>query len=422
MSKTDSMGEIVFSDNNICQEFSLSSLDVAKYVMADTNMNEQSRQIQKLEAIGRVAGSVAHDFNNILAAIASYTEIALSSIDEGAIIKSDLVQIQKAIEYGRTLTKQLLTFSHQEPVKSQIMELNAVISDFESLMRQLTGESIDLVLDLKAKSDRVKIDAGRIEQIVMNLVVNARDAMPNGGKLTIETKNICFDPDYATQCPEVSVGEYVVIIVTDTGIGMSKTTLSHVFEPFYSTKGENGTGLGLATVYGIVKQHNGHVRVYSEINAGTTFKIYLPLAEPKNAPQVVKDELPKPEFTTVLVVEDDPVVRPIIGKILQKHGYKVIEAQSGEEALEISRAKTSHFDLVVTDVTLPGISGVEFASQVKEYHPDVPFIFCSGYTELGANERHLLPAEAEFIEKPFTPSQLIEKISKLKTKGFEAKA
>lgn len=397
------------------EENKIYSEGTVKFLASRNKSIEQLRQLQKLEDMGRVAGSVAHDFNNILAIISGYADIALQNSDENATIREDLIGIKRAIEYGRTLTKQLLTFSHrQPPTRSQILELNGVISDFENFVRRLTGQDIELVFSLQAWNSLVEADAGQIEQILMNLVVNARDAMPKGGKLTIETKDVHLDQEYVTQYPEVEVGNYVMLAVTDTGIGMDRATLSYIFEPFYSTKGENGTGLGLATVYGIVKQHNGHIRVYSELNTGTTFKVYLPsMTQIQSQTMATPAPVVKAKSAQILVVEDDPVVRPIISKILQKHGYKVIEAQSGEEALEIAETEHCNLDLIITDVTLPGITGVEFAHRFKAFCPDKPFIFSSGYTELATNDRHLLPRDAEFIEKPFSPSQLMAKIQKL---------
>jgi two-component system, cell cycle sensor histidine kinase and response regulator CckA len=397
------------------KEISLSTEDINKYILTPYKGIEQLNQIQKLGAIGRVAGSIAHDFNNILTIIAGYTDVLLLSIAENTPSQEDLLSIKRVIEYGRTLTKQLLTFSNRQPIQSEVMELNGLINNFESHLYRLIGKNIQLVLSLQAKNTLVKVASGQVEQILMNLVVNARDAMPQGGKLTIETKNVLLDQEYVIQYPEVQVGEYIMLAVTDTGVGMNKETLSHIFEPYYTTKGENGTGLGLATVYGIVKQQNGHVRVYSELGTGTTFKVYLPLEKQAVIPQLEPAELAPAPAPNILVVEDDPIVRPIIAKILHRHGYNTQEAQSGEEALEFCRRANCSFDLVITDITLPGMNGVQFAEQLKLICPDMRFIFSSGYTELATNDRHLLPPDAEFIEKPFSPSQLIAKIKKLTT-------
>ncbi len=374
---------------------------------------DQLRQAQKMEAVGRLAGGVAHDFNNLLTAIMGYSDLLMSGLAEGDPRRGDLEQIKHAADRAASLTRQLLAFSRRQVLQPRVLDLNAVVGSIEKMLQRLIGEDIDLVTVLDPALGRVKADPGQLEQILMNLAVNARDAMPQGGKLTIETTNVELDGAYAGQHVAVRPGSYVMMAVSDTGCGMDAETRSHLFEPFFTTKEVGkGTGLGLATVYGIVKQSGGSIWAYSEPGRGATFKIYLPRFEESAGAQVVVAPPAKSVggSETILLVEDDEAVRSLAGDVLQRHGYTVLEARHGAEALVISERHAGPIALMLTDVVMPGKRGHEVAGQLAAGRPDMKVLYMSGYTDNGIVHQGVLDAGMAFLAKPFTPSALARKV------------
>jgi PAS domain S-box-containing protein len=366
---------------------------------------------QKMEAIGRLACGVAHDFNNLLTVILGYSELLLAdSPDEQA---RPLEQIRAAAQRASGLTRQLLAFSRKQVLQPQTVNLNEVVGAMDTMLRCLIGEDIDLVTRLAPKLHPVMIDRGQMEQIIMNLAVNARDAMPSGGKLTIETANVELDRDYADWHADVRPGPHVMVAITDTGVGMDSATMSKIFEPFFTTKpAGKGTGLGLSTVYGIVKQSGGNVWVYSEPGRGTSFKIYLPKAKeastaPAAPPPVV---VPTSGHETILVVEDDEPVRELICKALRDGGYPVIDTGDADEAIRICREHAGEIHVLLTDLILPKKSGRELVWSVQEIRPSLRVMFMSGYSEQAIVHQGMMEAAAAFIEKPIAPSQLLKRI------------
>lgn len=376
-------------------------------------LEEQFRQAQKLETIGRLAGGIAHDFNNMLSAIIGYSEMILRSLREGDPLRRDIEQIRKAAERSAELTRQLLAFSRRQVFELKVVNLNSIIKNMEDMLRRLIGEDIALQTILPEGLWNVKVDPGQIEQVIMNLVVNARDAMPNGGTLTIDTTNVVLDEEYASRHVGVQPGEYVMLAVSDTGCGMTEEVKSHLFEPFFTTKEKGkGTGLGLSTVYGIVKQSGGNIWVYSEPGRGTTFKIYLPRSLEK--PDVVKTRKAFDKLDTgtetILVVEDEPMLRGLARRILELAGYRVLEASNAQEALAVFEKNAQAVDLVITDVVMPGMSGKELAKRLEQMAPGLKVLFTSGYTENAIVNHGVLEPGVDFIQKPFTPSALARKV------------
>ncbi len=388
-------------------------LAVCRDITEHRQLEAQLVQAQKMEAVGRLAGGVAHDFNNLMTIITGYSELALKTLDEDAPLRKDIEAMKKAGERAAGLTRQLLAFSRRQILQPKPLDLNVVVAGMGKMLGRLIGEDIGLVTILEASPDRVEADPGQLEQIIMNLAINARDAMPEGGKLTIETHNSELDDDYVRGKLEVEPGTYVVLAISDTGSGMDEETRSRIFEPFFTTKEEGkGTGLGLSTVFGIVKQHKGHVTVYSEPGRGTTFKIYLPRVE-----VLVKEEAAKAAPTeslrgteTILLVEDEDVVRMVVSKMLQMSGYTVLEAHEGEEALLVGRKHEGPIHLMLTDVVMPGMGGRELAERIAELHPAMKVIYMSGYTDNAIVHRGVLEPGTPFIEKPFTPDGLARKV------------
>jgi PAS domain S-box-containing protein len=377
-------------------------------------LEEQLIQSQKMEAIGRLAGGVAHDFNNLLTAIIGYSELLLGELNPYDPRRGDVEEINKAADQAAALTRQLLAFSRKQVLQPQVLDLNATVSNIEKMLRRLIGEDIDLVTILDPALGRVKADPGQIEQVLMNLAVNARDAMPQGGKLTIETTNVVLDKDYTQQHVEVQVGPYVMLAVSDTGVGMDQETQSHLFEPFFTTKGMGkGTGLGLATVYGIVKQSDGHIWVYSELGQGTTFKVYLPrveeAAEVVQRVQVPTESLQGREI--VLLVEDEDIVRDLARLVLLQRGYTVLEARDGEEAIQICEQHEGPVHLIVTDVVMPGgMSGRQLAERLATLRPGMKVLYMSGYTDNAIAHHGVLEPGMAFLQKPFAPEALARKV------------
>lgn len=379
-------------------------------------LEEQLRQAQKLESVGRLAGGIAHDFNNMLTAISGYSALTLRRLKEDDPLRGNLEEIKKAADRSAELTYQLLAFSRQQILQPKVIYLNQIISDTSQMLERVIGEDIDLITVLNTKAAPVKVDPGQITQVIMNLVVNARDAMPRGGRLTIETANVFLDPAYTSRHPGVLPGAYVMLAVCDTGIGMDSGIQKQIFEPFFTTKEVGqGTGLGLATVYGIVKQSGGNIEVFSEEGAGTTFKIFLPrVAEP------VEDENRKGipaalagGTETILLVEDEEQVRNLTREILNECGYTVIEAQNGVEALSICSSRECKFHLLMTDVVMPQMGGRVLADTLSERSPDLKVLFTSGYTDDAVVRHGIIETNTNFIQKPFTPEDLSNKLREI---------
>ena len=384
---------------------------IARDVTAQKRAEGQLRQAQKMEAIGRLAGGVSHDFNNILAIINACTEFLRDRIDPVSEPSRYVENIKKATERGSALTKQLLAFSRTSTIQPRLLDVNERLHDISKLLRPLLGDDVEILIVPRSASVIVEADPGQLDQIVVNLAVNARDAMPRGGKFILETGVVRLDKGFAEQHQALAPGKYVLLAVSDTGIGMDETTISRIFEPFFTTKEVGkGTGLGLATVYGIVKQNAGHIIVYSEPGKGTTFKIYLPSADHKiglaSRPEP-ETASPKREGTTILLVEDDEIMRSLTRQLLQEHGYSVVEANDGESALEWVQSHPGAIDLVLTDVVMRHMSGPELVERLNASHPTLRVVYMSGYTGELIAEREVLKRGITLLEKPFTRTALL---------------
>jgi PAS domain S-box-containing protein len=373
---------------------------------------EQLRHASKMEAVGRLAGGVAHDFNNILSVILGYAELILEDQAADSALRSDLDAIRDAATRGAGLTRQLLTFSRQRVFEVRILDLKQVLESVETMLQRIVGEDIELVMLVEGATARVRADATHIEQIVLNLVVNARDAMPQGGKLTIEVADVVLDGEYAASHLSARPGAYAMIAVTDTGVGMDRDTQSRIFEPFFTTKPlGKGTGLGLATVFGIVQQSGGSIFVYSEPGHGTSFKIYLPsVAAPADVVRPTEVATALAGHETILVVEDQIEVRTIMANILVRQGYRVLVAETPEEALSIAAREGQKLDLLLTDVVMPHMSGPELANKLLERLPELKVLCTSGYTDDAVLRHGLLDASVAFLQKPITPTSLGRKV------------
>ena len=373
----------------------------------------QLQQSRRMEAVGRLAGGVAHDFNNLLTIIKGYTELALNRSGTKPEMRSDIERIEDASERAATLVRQLLAFGRKQVLQPKSLDLNSIVLGLDKLLQRLMGEYIEMKTLVGEDVGTVKADPGQIEQVIMNLVVNGRDAMPNGGRLTIETANVDLDSTYARDHATVRPGHYVMLAVTDTGVGMDADTASHIFEPFYTTKGStSGTGLGLATVYGIVKQSGGYIWVYSEPGKGSSFKVYLPrVDEPAEPPQKIKKQPRARKGTeTILLVEDEPAVRELTRMVLAAQGYSVVEALSPEDAERLSENYGNEIHLLLTDVVMPGLSGRELARRITARHPKMRVLYMSGYTQNVIAGGGTLETGIAFLQKPFTPATLLEKV------------
>ncbi|HTG93968.1 MAG TPA: PAS domain S-box protein [Pyrinomonadaceae bacterium] len=376
----------------------------------------QLQQSQRLEAVGQLAGGVAHDFNNLLTAIIGYSDFALRKMRANNPIRRDIEEIKKAANRAATLTRQLLAFSRKQILKPEVLDLNLVVGDMHKLLERLIGEDIDLVTTLGSDTDPVKADRGQLEQIIMNLVVNARDAMPFGGSVTIETANVVFDEAYTSEHVPVKPGKYAMLAVSDSGLGMDANTQLHIFEPFFTTKElGKGTGLGLSTVYGIVKQSGGFIWVYSELNVGTTFKIYLPsLTELHFDQELTSIDTPeRTEASTVLLVEDDPLVRNVALRALESAGYKVLESGNGHGALAMAHSCDDEIDLLITDVVMPLMGGRELAQELSALHPKTSILFMSGYTDDAVVRHGIMDKDIEYLQKPFTAESLVRRVGEV---------
>ncbi|MGO8732443.1 MAG: PAS domain-containing protein, partial [Terriglobia bacterium] len=395
---------------------------IAQDVTARKHLEDQFRQAQKMAAVGRLAGGVAHDFNNLLTIINGYSEMALELLHSSDPLRNSLEQIKSAGDRAASLTRQLLAFSRQQVLAPRVLDLNSLVADVEKMLRRLIGEDIELTLVRGPALGQMKADPGQIEQILMNLAVNARDAMPEGGKLVIETANVQLDDAYAQTHAVVTPGHYVMLAVSDTGIVMDAETQAHIFEPFFTTKEKHkGTGLGLATAYGIVKQSGGFIWVYSELGRGTTFKIYLPRVD-EAAESAQISEVPRPSEAgseTILLVEDEGAVRALAASILRAQGYKVLESTSPEDALRIGEQHQEPIDLLLTDVVLPKMSGRKIAEHLTGLRPTMKVLYMSGYTDDAVVRNGVLETGTAFLQKPFTPSGMARKVREVLDAGRE---
>ena len=393
--------------------FELFSEDVTEH----RALEQQLRQSQKMEAIGRLAGGIAHDFNNLLMVISGYCEFLLDRIGSNQELRGPAQEIASAAERATSLTRQLLAFSRKQMLAPRVVDLNAVVTENLKMLTRLIGEDIDLVMVPSADIGAVKADPGQIEQVIMNLAVNARDAMPHGGKLTIETANVTLDENYARFHAPVQPGDYIMLAISDTGTGMDAETQSHIFEPFFTTKGTKGTGLGLSTVYGIIKQSGGYVWVYSEPSKGTTFKIYLPrisaTGEVAEAEATVAINNSHQNVETILLVEDEANLRLLTLQYLRKQGYTVLEAADGAAAIQVSEAHPGPIHLLLTDVIMPGMNGRELAQRITSERFETRVLYMSGYTENAVGHNGTLDAGITLLQKPFTLPALKAKVREM---------
>jgi len=385
---------------------------IARDITAQKRSEEHIRQTQKMDAIGRLAGGLAHDFNNILGIITACTELLSPRIEAGSEPEQYIGNIRKAVDRGAALTRQLLAFSKKQPVQSQILDLTELLRETVRLLRPLMGDDVEISVVPRSTSALIEADPGQLDHVLINLAVNARDAMPRGGKFILETGIVQLDEAFTRDHAPIPAGEYIVLAVSDTGTCMDAQTLSRIFDPFFTTKAVGkGTGLGLSTVYGIVRQSGGHIWVYSEPGRGTTFKIYLPSAEHKirEIPQPAAEEPPpKPKGATVLLVEDDEMMRQLTRKVIEDHGYHVLEASDGVSALQAVADHQDRIDLLLTDVVMRGMGGPELVTKMRTSHPSLKVVFMSGYTgELIANHSKL-SAGITLLEKPFSRTALLK--------------
>jgi len=388
-------------------------LVVAQDVSERQLLEQQLRQAQKMEAVGRLAGGVAHDFNNLLMVIKGHTELLMDSLPAGDHVKRKIEQIDRSADRATSLTRQLLAFSRMQVLQPRPMNLNSVVEEMSRLLPRLIGEDVELIVRTSSDIGTIRADASQMEQVIMNLAVNARDAMPGGGKLIIETSNVDLDSYYREAHPIVQPGRYVLLAVSDTGTGMYAETQAHIFEPFFTTKEQGkGTGLGLATVYGVVKQSGGFVWVYSELGKGTTFKIYLPRvdeaaiqpAAAKNAAEVLRGT------ETILLTEDEQDVREVAREFLESAGYTVLQAPTGNAAMTLASAHEGAIELLITDMVMPGITGQELARQMIAKRHDLRIIYMSGYSEHAAGEAAKGEGSAIVLSKPFSRSALLQAV------------
>ncbi|HEX4608985.1 MAG TPA: ATP-binding protein, partial [Urbifossiella sp.] len=379
-------------------------------------LEEKLRQSQKMDAIGRLAGGVAHDFNNLLTIINGYSDLLLERLPPEDPDHELIAEIRLAGERSAGLTRQLLTFSRQQILAPRVMNLNDVLADTEKLLRRLLGEDVRLATAPDPGLWTVRADPGQMEQVLMNLAVNARDAMPTGGRLTVETRNVDLDETYAEAHAEARPGPHVLLAVSDTGCGMPPDLIARIFDPFFTTKDPGtGTGLGLATVHGIVKQSGGHIEVYSEVGIGSTFKVYLPRGEGVNPEAGPRSTLhSSPAGTgTILLVEDEDALRVFSQRILAGCGYTVLDAADGAEAIRLAAEHAGPLDLLVTDVVMPGANGRAVAEAVVARHPEARVLFVSGYTDDAVVRHGILQAGVNFLQKPFSPAALARKVGEI---------
>jgi len=391
-------------------------LVVAQDISERRNLELQLRQSQKMEAIGRLAGGVAHDFNNLLMVIKGHTELLLNVLPPSDHVARKIEQIDRSADRAAALTRQLLAFSRLQVLQPQVINLNSVVEEMGKLLPRLIGEDIELVVRAGQELGAIRADASQMEQVIMNLAVNARDAMPNGGKLFIETRNADLDQTYTASHPLMKPGSYIQLTVSDTGCGMDEETQSHIFEPFFTTKEKGkGTGLGLATVYGIVKQSGGFIWVYSELGKGTAFKIYIPRVDQvheQSGTPAPTAEVPT-GTETVLLTEDEQDVREIAREFLESGGYKVVEAKDASEAVQLARQHNGSIDLLVTDMVMPGMTGQELAVQLQREYPGLSIVFMSGYSEHAATEMANADPSVRLLSKPFSRGALLRTVREI---------
>ncbi len=414
LSEGDFSAEIEIKQHDETGHLLRAMKNMAERLKKTKSLEQQLFQSQKLENVGRLAGGVAHDFNNLLTVIRGYSELALLGMAEGDPVRGSLEEVLKASERAGNLTRQLLAFSRRQVMEMKIIDLKCLMKDLEKMLRRLIGEDIDLRLVLAPDLGRVKADPGQIEQVIVNLAVNARDAMPSGGVLTIEAANVELDEGCSCQHVDAKPGEYVLLCVSDTGTGMGPEVRERIFEPFFTTKEKGkGTGLGLSMAYGIVKQSNGHIWVYSEANKGTTFKIYLPLAkEPAELAAHKKEATTIPGGReTILLVEDESSVRHLAARVLRDQGYTIHEASDGTEALHFMQGNGGeNIDLLLTDVIMPKLNGKELSEHLKNINPKLRVLFTSGYTDDVIAHHGVLEDGTDFIQKPYTSAALTTKV------------
>jgi len=406
-------GKEVWFDGSISPLSKDSVIWIARDITERKLLEEQFRQSQKMEAIGRLAGGIAHDFNNLLTAIIGYSQVVLSRLEEDDAIRWQIKEIEKAGRFAASLTNQLLAFSRKQLLQPRVLDLNSVILGIEKMLHRLIGEDVEMIVKLNPQLGNVKADPGQIEQVIMNLAVNARDAMLTGGKLTIETDNVVLDETYASQHANVSPGPYALLAISDSGTGMDKETQARIFEPFFTTKElGKGTGLGLSTVFGIVKQSGGHIWLYSELGSGTTFKVYLPLVDQPT--QTIDVAVPQVETLTgtetILLVEDEEMVRTLTKEVLLSKGYKVLEAEDATNALELYEQHNETIHLIITDVVMPRISGRSLVETIKLSQPEIKVLYMSGYTDNAIVHHGVIDEGTAFLQKPFTPDGLARKV------------
>ncbi len=385
---------------------------IKRDITHELQLEDQNRQAQKIDSIGRLAGGVAHDFNNILTTILGNAELALMQLPPDAPLRSNLESIQEGAERGANLTRQLLAFARRQVIEPRLVKPNDLIFNLNKMLQRLIGEDIKLVTETAPDLAAIKADPGQIEQVLLNLAVNARDAMPEGGTLTIHTANVTLDKEYATR-HLITPGDYVMISVTDTGVGMTDEVKRHIFEPFYTTKQQGkGTGLGLATCFGIIQQSNGHIHCDSQIGKGTEFRIYLPpVCGKENAPPDVEAPADLPRGTeTVLLAEDEPSLRRLMARVLRMQGYTILEAADGNEALSLAQANGPKIQLLVTDVIMPGLSGKMLAEWLTQVNRGVKVLFISGYINNSAVRGAMSKPGTYFLQKPFNPQDLARKV------------
>ena len=381
-------------------------------ITAKKNLEDQLRQAQKLEAIGSLASGVAHDFNNLLTTILGYGELGLIKLGPDDPLREQLEAIYEAGKKASTLTRQLLAFSRKQVLEMKVINLNSLLEDLTKMLKRMIGEDIQVRMMLDPNAGNIMADPGQIEQIVMNFIINSRDAMPEGGTLTIETQAVDLDEDYCRTHAEITPGTYIALCVTDTGKGMPPEIMEKIFDPFFTTKTKGaGTGLGLSTVYGIVKQHNGHIYVYSELGSGTTFKIYFKEIKKTADGKTSKQFQPMKGGTeTILVADDEISIRKLVRDTLAPLGYKVLEAADGQEALEYFQRHRDEIDMLLTDVVMPRMTGKKLAKKLLEEKPDLKVLYMSGYTDNVIAHQGILDKDIEFINKPLVPSILTKKI------------
>ena len=378
-------------------------------------LEQQLRQSQKMEAVGRLAGGIAHDFNNLLTAIFGYADLLAEDLPPGSAAQADVTEIRTAATRASALTRQLLAFSRQQVLQPVVLNLNDVVGDLQNMLQRMLGEDVELQAHFAADLGNTRADQGQIEQVLLNLVVNARDAMPTGGKLTIETGNVALDEHYAQTHRPVVPGRYVMVAVSDTGVGIDPATQTRIFEPFFTTKeAGKGTGLGLATAYGIVKQSGGYIWVYSEVGRGATFKIYLPRVDAPTDVVAAPPELGTVAGTeTVLLAEDDPLLLPLARDVLKRLGYTVLEARTPADAMAVAQAHNGIIHLLVSDVVMPGESGLQLARRLLEVRPNLRVLYISGYSDEAIVRHGLLDPGTTFLQKPFSPAALARKVREL---------